>query len=514
MGGFSTVTGDPIGCVVTADNVSFDGTRRGGALTTNGQLLVGSTVLPHIRVGTITSPLGTVSIGYSSPNITIDVTGGANPIEKVNVDTTTGAGTNPVLPAAGAITVTGGQYATGTFGTRVITINSAAANSYTVEAQISSAVVASLSTKNGLSHYDNTLFTVDANGFVSATGTGFVKTLTGNSGGAIPPTANNINIQTSNSTVKFAGAGSTLTQNFDPTNLLMGNAGASITTATHVVGVGHTAAGAVTSGGDTTALGYLAGSSFNTGAQNTALGSLALQSSTTQANNVAVGYFCMNNCTTGTGQNVGVGASVLSNLLTGANNTVIGQGSGGGYVGAESNNIIIGQNIGGTAAESNVIRIGNSSATSCFITGIDGVNVGSVAKVVTETSNQLGTATITAGNGVTVTPSANTITIAATANFLTVTTVNHAASPYTVLSTDQFLAVDVTGGVVTIKLPNAPTTGRVIIIKDSKGSASTSNITITTVGGAVTIDGATSQILASNFSSVQLLFDGTSYEIF
>ena len=48
-----------------------------------------------------------------------------------------------------------------------------------------------------------------------------------------------------------------------------------------------------------------------------------------------------------------------------------------------------------------------------FICGIDGINVGSVAKVVTMARDQLGTATITAGSGITVTPTANTITIAA-----------------------------------------------------------------------------------------------------
>jgi hypothetical protein len=97
---------------------------------------------------------------------------------------------------------------------------------------------------------------------------------------------------------------------------------------------------------------------------------------------------------------------------------------------------------------------------------------------------------------------------------LSITTVNNAASPYTVLSTDQFLAVNTSGGAVSILLPNAPTTGRVIYVKDSVGLSATSNITITTVGGSVTIDGSTSYVLKTNYAAISLIFDGTSYEVF
>jgi hypothetical protein len=111
---------------------------------------------------TLTNPDGTAG------NTTISLTGGSSAIESVNVDTTTGAGTNPVLPTAGAITITGGQYASGTFGTRVITAVSTAASTLAIEAQISSTNATSLATKNGLSHYNSTQFSVDANGFVSS----------------------------------------------------------------------------------------------------------------------------------------------------------------------------------------------------------------------------------------------------------------------------------------------------------------------------------------------------------
>jgi hypothetical protein len=75
MPGFTGVTGGE--SIMYADNCSFDGTERTGAMTTDGQLFIGATAAPHIKKGVLTSPGGTISIGYSSPNITLDVSGGA-----------------------------------------------------------------------------------------------------------------------------------------------------------------------------------------------------------------------------------------------------------------------------------------------------------------------------------------------------------------------------------------------------------------------------------------------------
>ena len=74
--------------------------------------------------------------------------------------------------------------------------------------------------------------------------------------------------------------------------------------------------------------------------------------------------------------------------------------------------------------------------------------------------------------------------------------------------------MNTSGGAVSILLPNAPTTGRVIYVKDSVGLSATSNITITTVGGSVTIDGSTSYVLKTNYAAISLIFDGTNYEVF
>ena len=123
--------------------------------------------------------------------------------------------------------------------------------------------------------------------------------------------------------------------------------------------------------------------------------------------------------------------------------------------------------------------------------------------------------TITAGTGISVSNGAGTITVSATGTSAFVyTAVNHAASPYTVLSTDQYLGVTTTAGVVTINLPNTPGTGTVWRVKDTAGNAATNNITVTTVGGAVNIDGATTYVMKTNFQADNFIFNGATYEVF
>ena len=85
------------------------------------------------------------------------------------------------------------------------------------------------------------------------------------------------------------------------------------------------------------------------------------------------------------------------------------------------------------------------------------------------------------------------------------------AISYTVLSTDFVVADTDTTAVRTISLPNAPTTGQMFVIKDESGASSVNNISVTTVGGAVTIDGLTSQKIISNWGSITVYFNGTAY---
>ena len=206
--------------IVYANNGDFSiaGSNKGSlanGLLTNGQMWIGTTSTnvggTHINVGTITSPLGTIAVGFSSPNITLDVTGGANPIEKVNLDT----GTSPIVPSAGAITLTAGTVVAGT---NPIRTDGTGANTAKIEVQFSQAIAATDATKVGLANFNSSQFSVDANGFVSTSGTGVANTITGQSGGSLSPTAGNWNISggtsaAGTSPVVTSGSGSTLTTN-------------------------------------------------------------------------------------------------------------------------------------------------------------------------------------------------------------------------------------------------------------------------------------------------------------
>lgn len=208
MAGNSSITGDQT--VTFTDNMSFDGTARGGAMSLNGQLWIGATASDrannggHVRLGQLTSPSGTLTIGYSAPNITLDLAGGSVGIDSVAVQT----GTSPVVPTgAGLITFNGAVVAAGTNPVRT---DGTGANTYALEVQISQALAAADATKIGLSNFDSASFAVAATGFVTLSTTGVGKTITGDSGGALSPTANNWNILGLSGS-KTSGSGSTLT---------------------------------------------------------------------------------------------------------------------------------------------------------------------------------------------------------------------------------------------------------------------------------------------------------------
>lgn len=241
-----------------------------------------------------------------------------------------------------------------------------------------------------------------------------------------------------------------------------------------------------------TALGFSSLSSIGNGDYNVGLGYQALQRNDIGNHNIGIGYSALSilgqgvsNANIAIGQNalmvlganggssgnICLGAGSAYNLLQGDFNIAIGSGDATGSTGAgsnwtegESSNICIGNP--GTLGDIGVIRIGTTgvSATqqsSCFIAGINGVNIGSVATVVSMSAGeQLGTTVITAGAGITVTPGANTITIASTTGGL----------PYTeVTGATQALAVNNgyimnRGTLITATLPAIAAQGSIIDI--------------------------------------------------
>ena len=193
-------------------------------------------------------------------------------------------------------------------------------------------------------------------------GTGAVLTLTGNTGGPVPPTAGNINIVNDNTTVNIAGnpGTNTLTQDFAVSHLLIGSNAAPLPlSVSQNVGLG---------------IGSL--SALTNGAQNVAIGYQSLVSATASGQNTAVGYRTLAALNAGTGSvetNTAIGFEALTSMQAGTNNTAVGRRALWQANATNSDNVALGFGAGndlvtgnnniyisnyGVANESNTIRIG------------------------------------------------------------------------------------------------------------------------------------------------------------
>jgi len=206
------------GSITTVGSLNTLTTQLTGLTNHAVQIGAGTTTLTQSNIGTD----GQVFLGatgadpafatLTSTGGTITFTPGANTL---NLEADASIATSylcdnaaSAVPAAGVLTVTGG---TTTAGTSPL-VTSGAGSTVTINAQRSQALAAADSTKVGLSNFDSTYFTVDSDGFVSTAGTGIGETITGDSGGALSPTAGNWNIIGSED-ISTSGSVSTLTIN-------------------------------------------------------------------------------------------------------------------------------------------------------------------------------------------------------------------------------------------------------------------------------------------------------------
>lgn len=327
----------------------------------------------------------------------------------------------------------------------------------------------------------------------TASGMGAVTNIAGNTGVATPA-AGVITITTgaanTQGTAVFTASGSTVTQTFNDVNNNLGLGSNSLNSmsagfAVQNTGIGTNTLTAVTTGDDNVAIGYNALQALTVGNWSTAVGSEALQAYNNSMANDAFGWRSLRFATTGQ-QNCAFGSSALSDITTGNGNVAIGNQSGGALQTNSSSNICI--NHTGVLLDQNTLRIGQATGSGsrelnrAFIYGIDGVNVGSVAKVATINSDQLGSATITAGTGVSVVPTANTITINATGGGVA----------WSVISADQTAAVNRgyfcnKAGLLLLALPTTAAVGDVIEV-----------VNINTAAGARMTQAAGQQIFIGN----------------
>lgn len=241
---------------------------------------------------------------------------------------------------------------------------------------------------------------------LEASGGAGVSTLTGNSGGAISPTAGNINIVTANSTPTFVGSGSTLTLDFSKTNLGLGNSLAAVTTATLNISIGQTALSSLTGGDRNIAIGSSALSSVTGGTNNIAIGesagkgivgnnyNIAIGTSVMATNdsdsNTAIGAFALTQNSGGsnvavgrealrvagaTSENTAVGAYALLNLNAGTGNTALGKGAGQVCVNG-FNNVFLGTNSGIQVDANFNTCVGYNSYGQTAATGANNTYVG------------------------------------------------------------------------------------------------------------------------------------------
>ena len=245
------------------------------------------------------------------------------------------------------------------------------------------------------------------------------------------------------------GAGSGASLSTGALNCLIGqDSGNLITSGSNNTALGQGSLGS-TNASNTTALGFNALAAYDPGAGSSlsiAVGFDCLQTTVLGSGFVAIGSECgqnilsVTNCTLIGTQCADISASIgdgcicigyqcARNSTMGPNNIIIGNLGGTAYVAVEADNILI-NNIG-TVGDANVIRIGTQGAgasqqNTCFVAGITGVDVGSVADVVSidTGTGQLGTTAITAGTNISVTPGAGTITIASGSESLFFATTN------------------------------------------------------------------------------------------
>lgn len=133
----------------------------------------------------------------------------------VAVDSNTGDDSVAVFPdAVGNFNWIGQTVANATHAKPVYFKDSATANALDLDVQVGAAVTGAPGDKNdaGLASFDDTVFTVDADGYVSLATTGLATTITGDTGGALSPVANNWNIL-GGPGVTTTGSGATLTIN-------------------------------------------------------------------------------------------------------------------------------------------------------------------------------------------------------------------------------------------------------------------------------------------------------------
>jgi len=86
------------------------------------------------------------------------------------------------------------------------------------------------------------------------------------------------------------------------------------------------------------------------------------------------------------------------------------------------------------------------------------------------------------------------------------------AGNYSVQASDYVITINKTvPEVTTVTLPACPSASRSLIVKDGAGNAASFPITI--AGNGKTIDGASNYVISANYGSVELIYNGTQWNV-
>ncbi len=457
---------------------------------------------------------------------------------------------------------------------------SGAGNTITTNVQISQAIASSNALNVGLAAFDSSAFSVDANGFVTFTGSLDAGTITGNSGGPLSQTADNWNIigQVANTTpvMYTIGSGSTLSIEdrtwqtqyvVDPssTSGLRGTFTTIQSAINQAVADGVTAtrvktirirpgtyleslvmpANSIHLTGNTPS-GYLesqSGPLFDVnidGMVTFATGAVAHFSNLNFSNSVGATVISLANTTNvchfyrcnvlGTDSvfksiDITAGSSMFSFEESWIPAGDFSLSSGTAYIRNSLINAF--SNTGGTLdiqnsridATSSTSTVGETFIINCTVRADLSVGASTTLTILdsivqSSSSNCItGAGTINFGN-VTFNGSGSTITTTtqiprvSSNDAIKITTPG--AYPYTTVPQDRVILVD-TSSARTITPLASPTTGQRHTIKDNVGSATANNITITPSGK--NIDGGASATININYGSMDIVYNGTQWNI-
>jgi len=187
--------------------VQISGAGIGGVLTLSDT--ANTLVYPLLGNIKLSGTAGQIDVTAGANELVFSLPGGGGAVDSFTVDAVTVPGVNPVTPTVlGVVTVGGSTVAAHSV---PVETQSLALNEYNVAVQVAKTVTGAPAdaSDTGLAVFESTKFAVNANGYVTLSGTGVGQTITGNTGGALPPTAGNWNIIGIGETTT-SGAGSTL----------------------------------------------------------------------------------------------------------------------------------------------------------------------------------------------------------------------------------------------------------------------------------------------------------------